>query len=261
VKRIIRTSSAIHEVVRQEYSIFLDWIYYHEALAEFTVRHWAVPYEGCGFAPTARSPRAIEGSGLKVEDNIGCPTDVLQLVVHTCRRALVAKPSEMNYANAGMERTQVLEQNISRAVGDYGPIHAQSATPIDRNTMVSDLHRISSLIYVNRAVHCVSGTEFGHRRLVREGILLLTEMITCQNAWPLFIIACEAVGDDQRLAILDVFEQSRQDRRRRSSHIHFIQHLVEGVWNQHDLDAENQIDYLTIFDAVIGGVPFIPLFA
>jgi len=261
VKRIINTSPAIHKLIRQEYSVFLDWIYYHEALSEFTVRHWAVPYEGCGFSPTARSLRAIEGSGSKVEDSIGCPTDVLQLVVHTCRRAIVANPSEMNNANVEMERMKVLEQNISRVVGDYGPIHVQTATPIDRNTMVSDLHRLACLIYVNRAVHCVSGTEFHHRRLVREGILLLTEMKTCQNAWPLFIIACEAVGDDQRLAILDVFEQSRQDRRRRSSHIHFIQHLVEAIWNQHDLNAENQVDYLTIFDAVVGGVPFIPTFA
>ena len=167
----------------------------------------------------------------------------------------------MNYANAGIERTKVLEENISRAVGDYGPIHVQSATPIDRNTMVSDLHRLACMIYVNRAVHRVSGTEFRHRRLVREGILLLTKTITCQHAWPLFIIACEAVDDDQRLAILDVFEQSRQDRRRRSSHIYFIQHLVEAVWNQHDLDAENQVDYLTILDAVIGGVSFMPPFA
>jgi Fungal specific transcription factor domain len=166
----------------------------------------------------------------------------------------------MNYVNAGMERTKMLEQNISRVVGDYDPIHIQPATPIDRNTMVSDLHRLACLIYVNRAVHCVSGTEYRHRRLVKEGILLLTKMITCQNAWPLFIIACEAVDDDQRLAILDVFELSRQDRRRRSSHIHFIQHLVEAVWNQHDLNVENQVDYLTILDAVVGGVPFTPPF-
>lgn len=197
----------------------------------------------------------------QVEDNIGCPSDVLQLVVHTCRRAIVANPSEMNFENGGVERSEVLEQTISRAVGDHGPIHVQSATPIARNTMVSDLHRLACLIYVNRAVHCVSGTEFRHRRLVKEGILLLTRMRTCQNAWPLFIIACEAVDDDQRLAILDVFEQSRQDRRRRSSHIHIIQHMVEAVWKQHDLNTENQVDYLTIFDAVVRGVPFIPPFA
>lgn len=194
-------------------------------------------------------------------DNIGCPTDVLQLVVSTCIRAIVASPSNTNYANAGMEGTKVLEQNISTALGEYGPIHVQSATPINRNTMVSDLHRLACLIYVNRAVHGVSGTEFRHKRLVKEGILLLTRMETCQNAWPLFIIACEAIEDNQRLAILDVFEQSQKDSRRRSSHIHFIQHMVEAVWNQHDLNADNLVDYLTIFDAVVGGVPFIPPFA
>ncbi|KAJ3544369.1 hypothetical protein NM208_g3087 [Fusarium decemcellulare] len=197
----------------------------------------------------------------EMKDIIGCPTDVLQLVVHTCRRAMVAKPSNLNYANAGVEQAIVLEQRISSEVGDYGPIHIQSEEPIDRNTMISDLHRLASLIYVNRAVHGVSGTEFSHRRLVREGVLLLTKMTTCQNAWPLFIIACEAVDDEQRLAVLDVFEQSRQDRRRRSSHIHIIQHMAQAVWNQHDLDVENRVNYLTILDAVIGGVPFMPSFA
>ena len=167
----------------------------------------------------------------------------------------------MNSAKAQIERTNVLEQNISRVVEDYGHLHVQSTTPMNRNTMVSDLHRLACLIYVNRAVHRVPETDFRHRRLVREGILLLTNMITCQNAWPLFIVACEAVDDNQRLAILDVFEQSRQDRRRRSSHIHLIQHMVEAVWKQHDLDTENQVDYLTILDAVVSAVPFMPVFA
>ncbi|KAI1611957.1 fungal-specific transcription factor domain-containing protein [Exophiala viscosa] len=261
VKKIINTSPAIQKLVRQEYSVFLDWIYYHEVLGEFTVRHWKVPYEGCSWAPTARSPRTINGSSPKMENTIGCPTDVLQLVVHTCRRALVANHSETNHANAGIERMNMLEQNISMVIGNCGPIHIPSATQMDRNMMVADLHRLACLIYVNRTVHCVSGTEFRHRRLVREGILLLTKMVTCQNAWPLFIIACEAVDDAQRLAILDVFEQSRQDRRRRSSHIHLIQHMVEAVWNQHDLNVDNQVDYLTIFNAVVAGVPFMPPFA
>lgn len=160
-----------------------------------------------------------------------------------------------------MERMKALEQSVSKAVGDYGPIHGQSTTTIGRSTMVSDLHRLACLIYVNRAVHRVSGTEFHHRRLVREGILLLTKMVTCQNAWPLFIIACEAVNDDQRLAILDVLEKSHQDRRRRSNHVRFIQRLVEAVWNQYDLNVEKEVDYLTILDAIIAGVPFIPPFA
>jgi hypothetical protein len=197
----------------------------------------------------------------QVGDKIGCPTDVLQLVVHTCLRAIVGRPLEKNYANAGMEQTLMLEQKISRVVGDYGPIHTESNALVDRNSMVSDLHRIASLLYVDRAVHGVSETEFRHRRLVREGIMLLTAMGTCQSSWPLFIIACEAIDDHQRLAILKVFEQSRQDRRRRSNHIHVIQHMVEAMWNQHDLNEEGQVDYLAILNGVVRAVPFIPPFA
>lgn len=181
--------------------------------------------------------------------------------MRTCRQAVVASFSETDLANAGAERITALERNISTAVGEYSTIHGTAAAVIDRDTMVSDLHRLACLIYVNRTVHGVSGAEFRHSRLVREGIALLTRMVTCQNAWPLFIIACEAVTDDQRLAVLDVFEQSRQDRRHRSSHVHFIQHMVEAVWNQHDLNAENKVDYLTIFNAVVAGVPYIPPFA
>ena len=72
---------------------------------------------------------------------------------------------------------------------------------------------------------------------------------------------CEALSDDERSVILEVFEQSRQDRRRRSNHVYFIQHLVESVWNQKDLDVDDEISYLSILDTVIGGVPSLPLFA
>lgn len=89
----------------------------------------------------------------------------------------------------------------------------------------------------------------------------MSEMKTCQNAWPLFIIACEAADDDQRRAILGVFEKSQQEERRRSNHITVIQQMVEAMWSQQDLDTEDEIDYLTILDAVVRGVPFMPAFA
>jgi hypothetical protein len=261
VKRIINTSPAMDKLIRREYSVFFDWIYYHEALSEFTVRHWKVPYDGCGFAPMARSALAVDGIGGQVEEGIGCPTEVLELLVHACRQAIVPPCPEMAYTAAELERATVLEQRISTAVGDFGPIPAPTTTAKNRRTMVSDLHRVACLIYVNRAVHRVSGTEFRHRRLVREGMLLLGELETCQSAWPLFVIGCEAVDDEQRLAILHVCERSRRDPRRRSSHVDSTHRLVEAVWNQRDLDEEGQVEHIAIMDAVIRGLVFMPLFA
>lgn len=66
VKRVVYTSPAMHKLVRQDCSIFLDWIYYHEVLAEFTIRHWYVPYQGCGFYPIPWSLQAREEADIQV---------------------------------------------------------------------------------------------------------------------------------------------------------------------------------------------------
>ena len=186
---------------------------------------------------------------------------MLQLVTFACKKDVPEHSLEGDQINVIVKYNEELERSISVAVGYYGPHHAGSAIRKSRDTLVSDLHRIACLLYVNRAVHRVPDTDFRHKRLANEGILLLGEMKTCQHAWPLFIIACEATDDEQRLKILRVFESSRYDERRRSNHIHLTQQLVESVWKQQDLSDETPIDYLTILDAVIGAVPFIPPFA
>lgn len=86
-------------------------------------------------------------------------------------------------------------------------------------------------------------------------------MGTCQHAWLLFIIACEAAEDEQRLAILDVFKRTSEDKVQRSNHIHLIQHLVHSVWNQCDLNINKDIRLLQIIDTVVSSLPFMPLFA
>jgi hypothetical protein len=168
-------------------------------------------------------------------------------------------PQALDAAN-GLELT-VLEQNISMAIGGQSAVFDLSSQPRDRKTMIADLHRLASLIYINRTAHKVSGTAFQHTQLVRQALLLLTKLGTCQNAWPLFIIACEANNDEQRLAVMQVFECTQKDQRQRSNHIHLIRHMVEAVWSQRDLDEDGQVDFEAMFDAVIRAVPFIPPFA
>jgi hypothetical protein len=65
VKSVMNTNPAFAKLVRQEYSVFLDWVFYHEVIAEFTVRHWLVPYQGCGYPPFARLPKALENAEVR----------------------------------------------------------------------------------------------------------------------------------------------------------------------------------------------------
>lgn len=196
------------------------------------------------------------------EDNvIGCPNEVLELIALTCRQAIAISNSDIVQKNIGRGRMRLLEQSILSDVKDYSLIDVRGIGTKSHHTMVSDLHRFACLLYANRALHKRSDAEFDHRWLVSNAISLLTKMKSCQHAWPLFIVACEAVDDLQRLAIMNVFEHTRQDQSRRSSHVHFIKPMVEAVWKQHDLDEENQINHLSIIDAAVGGLPSMPYFA
>jgi hypothetical protein len=198
---------------------------------------------------------------LQAEDSIGCPTEVLQLLAHACTEVLDATITSTIYSGARLTDVSALERSITQSIGSYTP--APEPAP-SHKTMLTDLHRLATLLYLNRAVHHISSTSHHHRTLTRTAISLLTLMGTCHAAWPLFIIACEAADDASRLAVLAVFEQTRRAKkttRRRTSHVRLMQQLAEAVWKQRDLDEEGTVEYLAILDAVIGGTPFVPLFA
>lgn len=159
---------------------------------------------------------------------------------------------QLKHIYKDMERLTIRSLNVRLCGGTEGEA---------REAKMVELHRIAALIYLNCAVQGSTHEEYRHKRMVREGFLLLNELGVCESAWPLFIIACEASEDTERLAILEIFRRTRQDRRRRSNHMIWIQRLVEAFWNQNDLDELQDIDYVTRMNAVISSAPLLPAFA
>lgn len=92
-------------------------------------------------------------------------------------------------------------------------------------------------------------------------MLLLKKLETCESALPLFILACEAHEDEQRLEILDIFARMSKNDKQRSIHALAIQSMAEAIWNQNDLDIDGSISYTDTLDAVISTVGNVPLFA
>lgn len=160
-----------------------------------------------------------------------------------------------------MERIQQFRQNIYGIIGEYGTFYEHLESLLNRQDMLSCLYQYAALIYLNRTVSNVSTSSFSHRRLVREGILLLKNLGFCESAWPLFIIACEANEDSQRLQILSILADTNQEIGHRSNHIPLMQQMIEAIWNQNDLAIENYVGYSKILDAVVSTAPSLPLFA
>lgn len=187
--------------------------------------------------------------------------DALDLVRNICKRSSAQNEDDIPYNNTDMERIQQLRESLYHVIGEYGTFHGDSESSLNRQDMMATLYRYCALIYMNRTISNVSTSSFSHRRLVREGILLLRNLQFCESAWPLFVIACEANEDEQRLQILDILSSTSQELGQRSNHIPLIQHMIEAIWNQNDLNIDTDVKYGGILNAVISAAPSLPLFA
>lgn len=186
--------------------------------------------------------------------------DVLDLIRIICKRPS-AYYGETFYTDIEMVHMRELQQNIQNSVGAVGPLHDNSETSLTRSEILTCLYRCAVLIYFNRAVAEASTSSFQHRRLVREGILLLQYLGCCESAWLLFILACEANEDEQRRQILNALSESEEESMLRSNHVPLIRIMVEAIWNQNDLNLDSHVSYVRTLHAVISTAPWLPLFA
>lgn len=187
--------------------------------------------------------------------------DALDLIRNICKRPSTYSTLESPYDVTDIERMQELKQNLYKTVGVTGTFQDISEAPLTRQQMMSYLYTCAALIYFNRAVGGISPSSFEHRRLVREGIFILHHLGFCESAWPLFILACEANDDDQRLQMSEYLSKTGQQSLQRVNHVPMIRSMVETVWNQNDLNVDSDVSYVETLHAVISTVPSLPLFA
>ncbi|KAH8807363.1 fungal-specific transcription factor domain-containing protein [Xylogone sp. PMI_703] len=259
-KKILRAKSSQFCLDDPGIAILLNWIYYHEVISEFGLRHWAQSYERvdiCKQGPSARS-RQVKSGSINVVNTIGCSIDVLDLLSIICRLQMPNSNGDAPYSIdkindicEDLEKLSMRHLNL-RLLGD--------TVESSRGTQMAELHQLAALIYLNRIMRGYSGEEYRHKRIVRESLLLLEKLEVCESPWPLFIIACEACEDAQRLTILKVLDKTQREQGW-SNKFSLIQQLVEAIWNQSDLDECYEVDYATRMNAVISAVPFLPAFS
>ncbi|KAJ5118108.1 hypothetical protein N7448_004245 [Penicillium atrosanguineum] len=262
-KKIIDASSATVELYKDESAVLMDWIYYHEVVSEFSIRHWAEADAVDSFCkgPLAIRPKGSSFDGSEISSKNTCPTDVLDLLRVICKRPSTCDHDDLTYDKSDIAQMYELKRRLEEAVGENGTFHDIAEVTSTRQGMLAYLYRCATLIYLNRAVLKVSNASFHHRRLVREGILVLQNLGFCESAWPMLILACEANEDEQRLQILQTLSQSGQEPLHRSSHVPLIQRMIEAIWNQNDLGCDSDVDYSRTLHAVISTAPALPLFA
>jgi hypothetical protein len=121
--------------------------------------------------------------------------------------------------------------------------------------LTAELYRVAALLYLRQTAPCtVSETEArGH---VKDGFAVLHQMEICSSPWPLFIIATAVTEDRDRISIMGFLVDGA--RKRLIGNYAVIANLIEAVWKQQDLAAdekeERRVDWRD-FVSGNGGMP------
>lgn len=137
-------------------------------------------------------------------------------------------------------------------------------TPPAANTdamFAVELYQMATRIYLVRASQSPWEPTADLDSLIEETFDGPVKSCTCEHFFPLFILACEAHRDEQRIAIINLVERTQRDARIRS--IEEVKNTIQSIWVQQDLHKDDDVlvDYLGIMSAVISSSSTIPSFA
>ena len=239
----------------------MDWVYYHDVMSRFTLRHW-------------------RGDVLEIPPQ---PSDMCRKEVYTPVRTAIGFPSTnvdrlpsdysmvANLALLAELSENVLEKPLNAMCGqqieDYkGYIRIldwrvrnilieYKNTDSQEQTVIAELFKLATLVYLNRVSGNILDQADSIQANLNRAFALFSQMDSCERQYPLFILGCEARTDEQRLTVLDLISRTEQKNSSRS--LNHVRILVQALWAQDDL-AEKELDYWDKLSAIISSCTIIP---
>ena len=93
--------------------------------------------------------------------------------------------------------------------------------------------RLAALIYLHRSIILTPSNSELMKDLVSRSLGIMEELGVYTSPWPLFVTACEVVGDGQRFRILDIMDIMQKERP--LVNVNIIKNIIEALWKQTDL--------------------------
>lgn len=234
------------------YEFLAPWFDYHETFSGYS--HSAEPPLLDG-VPNIALPDSTP-QNQKIIGLLGCSTELLRLIASINQLRTWRTSPQWTNAHTSREfldltllirsRLQDLKQEIHIEFGE-------TTGTIDHNriTLTADLYRVATLLYLYQVAPPQAIPDGAVKSLVRDGFILMDQMEVCTSPWPLFIMACNAQTDSDRLKILGIVDTA--DAKRRVGNYQLIRSLFQAVWKQQDLAADEktptQVDWRTLVDS------------
>lgn len=119
-----------------------------------------------------------------------------------------------------------------------------------------ELHRLGTLVYLDRASGNVSRDSPRVFSWTRKAFDLLSELGTCRWLFPLLVVGCEARSDNRRTIILNLISKTEETHLR---NLDCIRSILEAIWVQDDL-ADGDLVYIDKLRAILSSSQCLPVF-
>lgn len=133
-----------------------------------------------------------------------------------------------------------LEQKLQSAWQQLSPDEVSLSTAAEIKaasaTASAELYRLASLLYLQRVVPD-TGDEVRRATYLRQAFAALGEVPVATGPWPVFVVACEARTDEERIYILETLDQ--MDKVRNVGNVRVMRTILETIWKQRDLQENS----------------------
>ncbi|CAM1505988.1 Fc.00g116250.m01.CDS01 [Cosmosporella sp. VM-42] len=257
VKHVIKAAGLTTSSSDSDSVLLLGWAHYHDVLARFSKRHW-------------RRDAMVDVYGQKVNDPLidstcdnpeaprpsSRPHEILHLLSTVCETIL--DPSHPRYyAKDYRDSLSLIESRLIKAEAVEPTTHLTQTPKEEIMVHVSELHRLATLAYLERASGNASPESVKVQNWTNKGFRIFSKLRTCRWLFPLLIFGCEARPDQRRRCILDLISRTEKETNVRS--LDCIRNLIEGIWVQDDL-ASGDIMYLDKLRAIMSSSAELPVF-
>lgn len=91
-------------------------------------------------------------------------------------------------------------------------------------------------MYLQRVVPD-TGDEVRRATYLRQAFAALGEVPVATGPWPVFVVACEARTDEERICIIETLDQ--MDKVRNVGNVRVMRAILETIWKQRDLQENS----------------------
>ena len=124
---------------------------------------------------------------------------------------------------------------------------------------VAECYRLAALIYLERVARGTLQSTAKVAMLAELAFKSLSQIRALERPWPLFVLALEANGEEQRRILLDVLDGGAEYRGEEGN-FSMLRKMVKSAWMQQDLAGGRQLDMLDVYNTVISANHMPPSF-